>query len=367
MRRIFMEKERLNNVLDKMADCQVNNLLVTDPSSIDYLINYHTDPGERLLALLIPLEGQPILILNKLFPEYIDPSETIHQIHYSDGEDIISTISKLLHPGLTGIDKIWPSHFLLDLMTTRQDIDYCNGSLIIDQIRSIKTPAEIEKMLDASHRNDQAVGRLIDLLPQALSETEMTEKLATIYQELDCDGFSFEPIVAYGANAADPHHVTDQSKPQPGQCVVLDIGSSRQGYCSDMTRTVFFEEVSDEDRHVYETVLKANLAAIEQVKPGVSFASIDKAARSVIEEAGYGQYFTHRTGHSIGRDVHEYGDVGPFNQDLVQVGNTFSIEPGIYIPGRIGVRIEDLVVVTKDGCKVLNDYPKELKIIKKDR
>ena len=141
------------------------------------------------------------------------------------------------------------------------------------------------------------------------------------------------------------------------------MGCKYKGYCSDMTRTVFYQEVSDEARNVYELVKAANEAAEAIIRPGVKLCDIDKTARDLITEAGYGKEFNHRLGHFIGKDVHEYGDVS-INFDLeVEEGMIFSIEPGIYLPGKFGVRIEDLVMVTKDGCKVLNSYPKDLKVI----
>jgi Xaa-Pro dipeptidase len=130
-----------------------------------------------------------------------------------------------------------------------------------------------------------------------------------------------------------------------------------------MTRTVFYKKADDLQRKIYNIVLEANLKAIETVKPGVRFCDIDAAARNHIENFGFGGYFTHRTGHSIGLDVHETGDVSAVNTDIVQEGMIFSIEPGIYLPGKFGVRIEDLVLVTSTGCEVLNHFPKELQII----
>ncbi len=360
-----MTQNKLDTILEQMNQQHLSHLIISDPFSIDYLIGYYTDPGERLLLLVLQADGQMRLILNRLFPPFQPQTrqENLQVDYYNDGEAILELLSKKIDFRKTGVDKKWPSIFLIELMNHSPHMQVVHGSPIIDQLRAVKTPAEIEKMTDASKRNDQAMQEVINLLKKAYTEIEMVDQLAKIYTALDCDGFSFEPIIAYGPNGADPHHITDDSKPEPGQSVVIDIGSSRHGYCSDMTRTVFYGQPSQRDQEIYHTVLEANLAAIKQIKPGVTFASIDQAARQVIEEAGYGEYFTHRTGHFIGREVHEYGDVGPFNEAKVEVGNVFSIEPGIYLPGEMGVRIEDLVVVTEDGCQLLNHYPKELIII----
>ena len=248
-------------------------------------------------------------------------------------------------------------------MAARQDLQPVNAAYLVDDLRAIKSPEEQELMREASALNDQATLALINLVADGLPESEMVSELAGIYQRLGCQGFSFEPIIAYGANGADPHHETNDDRPQSGDSVVIDIGSSYKGYCSDMTRTVFYGEPDEESRRVYETVRQAQEAAIKAVRPGATFASIDRAARQVIEEAGYGEYFTHRTGHFIGREVHEAGDVSEFNQAKAQVGQIFSIEPGIYLPGKVGVRIEDLVLVTETGCQVLNQVSKDLIVV----
>ena len=218
-------------------------------------------------------------------------------------------------------------------------------------------------MIEASRLNDLAVERLIKEVNKGYTEKELADKLLDIYHDLGSEGFSFYPICCYGANAADPHHSNDDSTGKSGDSVILDIGCLWNGYCSDMTRTVFYQEVSEEAKEVYGLVRLANETAEAMIKPGVRLCDIDKAARDIITDAGYGKEFNHRLGHFIGKDVHEFGDVS-VNFDLeVKEGMIFSIEPGIYLPGKFGVRIEDLVMVTKDGCKVLNSYPKDLFVI----
>ena len=159
-----------------------------------------------------------------------------------------------------------------------------------------------------------------------------------------------------------PHAVPSEKKLEPGDFVTMDFGCRYHGYCSDMTRTFFTGEPSEEERKVYELVRQAQAAAEALVKPGVRLCDIDAAARDLITEAGYGPYFNHRLGHFIGLEDHEAGDVSAVNEKVVAPGMCFSIEPGIYLPGKFGVRIEDLVLVTEDGCEVLNHYPHELRV-----
>ena len=358
-----MQAERLEALVKGIKAAGIAQQLVADPSSIAYLIGYETQPGERLLLLKVAADGRHQLYLNQLFPQASGLADDIEIVTYRDGEPVISWLAQSLAPVKTGIDKVWPSHFLLDLMAARQDLQPVNAAYLVDDLRAIKSPEEQELMREASALNDQATLALINLVADGLPESEMVSELAGIYQRLGCQGFSFEPIIAYGANGADPHHETNDDRPQPGDSVVIDIGSSYKGYCSDMTRTVFYGEPDEESRRVYETVRQAQEAAIKAVRPGATFASIDRAARQVIEEAGYGEYFTHRTGHFIGREVHEAGDVSKFNQAQAQVGQIFSIEPGIYLPGKVGVRIEDLVLVTETGCQVLNQVSKDLIVV----
>lgn len=356
-----MYSNRIKALLKEMRKDNVTDLLISDPASIAYLVAYQTSPGERLLLLHVQQEGQLMLYLNRLFPAFAtqEIQELVAVRYYSDGEAVLSAIANELNKGQTGIDKNWPSHFLLDLMNLVPDFQPVQGSYLVDQLRSVKNEEEQAKMKVASSKNDQAMEELFKLIPLGIPEDRMVEHLATLYSTLDCDGFSFEPIIAYGPNGADPHHETNQDIPQLGDSVVIDIGSFYQGYASDMTRTVFYGEPDQESLRIYNTVRAANEAAIAMIKPGVKFSDIDLTARRLIEEAGYGPHFTHRLGHSIGREVHEIGDVSQHNHDKVQVGNVFSIEPGIYIPGKIGVRIEDLVIVTEDGCEVLNHVTKE--------
>lgn len=342
----------------QMTRHNMANLIVSDPYSIRYLTGYYTDPGERLLALVMTPETT-LLVLNQLFPP-AEVNDTIEVLTYHDGEAIIDTIAARLADGTTGIDKFWPSQFLLELMHAKSTLHPVAGSPLVDHLRAIKSATEIERMREASQLNDQIMSQIVQDITGNQTEAELVHQLLDYYQASGHSGVSFDPIIAFGANGADPHHTYDDSKPQRGDSVVVDIGGIYQGYASDMTRTFFYEEASEEAIRVYQTVRRANEAAIDAVRPGVPLRDIDLTARRIIEEAGYGEYFTHRLGHFIGQEAHEAGDVSQYNDQLTEVGQVFSIEPGIYLPGQLGVRIEDLVVVTEDGCEVLNRYSKEL-------
>ena len=219
-------------------------------------------------------------------------------------------------------------------------------------------------MREAGAANDKIMERLIPYVNKGLTEKELEKIVRDMYAETGHSGVSFDPITAYGKSGADPHHVTDETKGKRGDSVVLDIGGILNDYCSDMTRTVFLGEVSEKGREIYEIVKEAERRGIEAAKPGNRMCDVDNACRDYITEMGYGPYFTHRTGHSIGMEDHEFGDVSSVNTDIIKPGQCFSVEPGIYLMDEgIGVRIEDIVLITEDGCEVLNNFTKDLIVV----
>ncbi|MBU3201505.1 aminopeptidase P family protein [Clostridium estertheticum] len=357
-----MLNERLNKVLKIMAKDKIPQMIVSDPAAIFYLTGKWILSGERMLVLYINLDGQNKLFINELFP--IDEDLGVEKIWFNDTQSPVEILAKNIDKEAPmGIDKNWPAHFLIKLMKLKGGSTFVNGSEILDRVRMCKDENEKDLMRVASKLNDTAVDKMIKLIPKKYSEKKMGKLLSDIWDDMGTQGHSFDPIIGYGANAADPHHEMDESTVKEGDSIVIDIGCKMNSYCSDMTRTVFYKTVSDHSREVYNIVKEANKRGIEKVKAGVRFCDIDAAAREYITEKGYGKYFTHRLGHSIGIEVHDFGDVSAANTDKVQVGQIFSIEPGIYLPGDVGVRIEDLVIVTKDGCEVLNHYTKDLIIV----
>lgn len=356
-------KERAQRLIASMKENGVDQLIVSDPAAINYLMGELMNPGERMMVLLLDAAKETTqLIISKLYPQGDNPVWPV--TYFDDVDDCVGILcEKIIENGVIGIDKNWPARFLLSLMKKRSDLEYQNGSYMLDKIRQIKTKEEQEFMIEASRLNDLAMEQLIKETDKGYTENELADRLLEIYKSLGSKGFSFYPICCYGANAADPHHDNDDSKGKEGDSVILDIGCMWNGYCSDMTRTVFLGSVTDEQRKVYDIVKTANERAIAAVRPGVRFCDVDAAARDYITQQGYGTYFVHRTGHNIGQEVHEAGDVSSANTDILKPGMVFSIEPGIYLTGSFGVRIEDLVLVTDDGCKVLNHFTKDLIVV----
>lgn len=357
-----MKENRVKRVLDNMAEMGLEQMVVTDPYSIFYLTGKMIKPGERLLALYLNTNGDHKIFINKLFTAEEDLE--IEKIRFTDTDDYLHLLSKYTdHSKKLGIDKNMRAVFLLPLMEDEAAAGFVNASVCVDKARALKDEEECELMREASRVNDEVMGELVKRIHAGITEEELAKDLKDIYKSYGAQGFSFEPSVSFGKMAAVGHHRPADVTLQDGDCILLDIGCVKDGYCSDMTRTVFFKEATAHQKEIYNLVRKANETAEKMIKPGVRFCDIDKAARDVIAEAGYGEYFTHRLGHSIGLEDHEQGDVSAVNTDSVKPGMTFSVEPGVYLPEDIGVRVEDLVLVTEDGCEILNHYSKEFVVV----
>ena len=356
-----MKEKRLNAVLEQMKKDNISQMLVSDPTSIFYLTGKLIHPGERLLVLYLSSTGNHKLFINELFPvDNID----CEIVWFNDTQNPIEILNKHLQSNSTiGVDKNWPARFLLSLMDLNKGSKFINSSYIIDILRTFKDEEEKNLMRKASKLNDCAMEKLKSTISDKFTEKQLVGELSKIYEDLGADGFSFDPIIAFADNGANPHGSPGNNIVKPGDAIILDIGCIKDNYCSDMTRTVFYKEAPEKAREIFEIVLEANKRAISIVKPGVRFCDIDAAARDYITEKGYGKYFTHRTGHSIGLECHDMGDVSSINTDEVKPGMIFSVEPGIYLPGEFGVRIEDLILVTENGYENLNKHNKDLCII----
>jgi Xaa-Pro dipeptidase len=353
-----MHLKRLARVIENMGQAGLSCILVTAPHSVYYLTGLFVHPGERMLALMVKEDGMTRLFANRLFA--LPPQENLPITEFDDTEDAVGVLADFLPAGKIGIDKLWPSGFTIRLMHARGDIVPVVGSTPVDDARMIKDAEEIARMRESSYLNDAAVERLIPTLRLGETELDVCDRYARLAKEVGGEGVSFSPLVCFGQNCAEPHHASDGTRLGAGQTVILDVGLSHGRMMSDMTRTVVFGRATDEMKKVYELVLRANEAGRRAARPGVEMREIDRAARGIIEDAGYGKYFIHRLGHGIGLEVHEPMDASAVNARKAVAGMTFSVEPGIYLPGKFGVRIEDLVCVTEDGCETLNALSRDL-------
>ena len=234
---------------------------------------------------------------------------------------------------------------------------------LLDGLRAAKDEEELARMRQAQRITDEAFREILNCIRPGLTEQEVAARL--VYELLRRGGrrVSFDPIVAAGANGSMPHAVPGETVIQPGMFVTMDFGCVYEGYCSDMTRTVAVGQPTDEMERVYHTVLEAQRAGIAAARAGVTGSEVDRAARQVIQQAGYGSFFSHSFGHSLGLEIHESPNASPSEQTVFPAGAVISAEPGIYLPGHFGVRIEDVLVLREGGCEDITQSPKKLIVL----
>ncbi|HAH60740.1 MAG TPA: peptidase M24 family protein [Treponema sp.] len=354
-------ENRIKRVCTAMKEKQLDALIISDPQSIWYLSGIRNEPYERMYVLYLEQNGTGSLFVNKLFNI---PHTGFREHWFTDSDDAVRILAGgPAQSGTIGIDKNWPARFLIPFAGYNKNVRCVLGSDCVDDARACKDSAEQALMKEASRINDICIERGFAFIREGVTEKEVAEYIEAQFKAEGAECPSFETIVSFGANAADPHHSPDDTAVKDGDCVLIDMGCRKNQYCSDMTRTNFFRRAPAEYAKLHDIVRTANEEAERIIRPGVRFCDIDAAARSIISDAGYGEYFTHRLGHFIGQSDHETGDVSSSNTSETREGMIFSIEPGIYLPGKFGVRVEDLVLVTKDGCGLLNKVDKHWKII----
>lgn len=357
-----MYDKRMANVIENMKRDGLDQLLVTSIPSVYYLTGVWVhDLGERMLALYLNADGDAHLFIHQMFVMSLKGYP--HFETFSDTDDCVSLVASRIRPGTLGVDKFWPTHFTLRLMAALPQVTVKNGSAPVDRARMCKDGEEIRLLRESSRLNDIAVTRTIAGIREGMTEKELGNLYIRIAEELSPEGSAFAPNTSFGPNTADSHHNNTLDTLKRGDNVLIDVGLLYGRYFSDMTRTVFLGNASDEQKRLYDVVRRANEAGRAAVRPGVPMSAFDAAARKVIDDAGYGQYFLTRTGHGIGLECHEFPDNSPACQILAQPGMCFSVEPSVSLAGRFGIRVEDLVLVTEDGCETLNHLDRELTVL----
>lgn len=357
-----MKQNRLFNVLANMEQFGIDQVLISAPASIFYLTGQWIEPHERMLVLSLQTNGVHRLFANELFAAQDDPDFEL--CLYDDTMDPVRLLSETMTNKKLGIDKSWPSKFLIPLLQICPNLDICEGSSVVDLARMYKDEEEIALLKASSALNDRVITYAFSHLHEGMTETELCKIIAEQYDLGGATGEESATLACFGAGCAEPHHEPNNTRLKKGDAVLIDTGKPLQRYYSDMTRTMFFAEATELERSVYELVKKANAEAVKAIQPGVSLSAIDNVARKVIEDGGYGKYFTHRLGHGLGLEIHEPPDVSAKSTEIfAQPGMVFSVEPGIYLPEQFGVRIEDLIVVTDHGAELLNHVDRNFTII----
>lgn len=360
-------ERRLAAAAANTADAGLAGLVITPGYDLRYLIGSRAETFERLAALVLPASGEPTLVVPRLelatFKESAD-ALGLGVRTWVDGDDPYRLVSAALGGGpvTTGVSDSMPALHLLPLAAAL-DVLPVLATDALRELRMIKEETEIDALRRAGSAIDRVHARIPELLVPGRTEADVA---ADIAEAIVAEGHSEVAfvIVGSGPHGADPHHRFSDRTLQAGDIVVVDIGGTMEpGYHSDCTRTYSIGEPEPVVAQHYSVLQRAQRAAFEAVRPGVTAAQVDAAARCVLAEAGLADYFVHRTGHGIGLCVHEEPYLVAGNDVALAAGMTFSIEPGIYFPGRWGARIEDIVVVTEDGALSVNQRPHELTVV----
>lgn len=359
-------KQRIVRAQQLLADQGMAAVIATSPRNLFYFSGIWLDSNERLQAVVIPQKGVPVIIAHEMFREEVRPVQGMEQQFWADGEDAIALLGQALPRGAEpiSVDSHWPSGHFIQLIKIQPQLSYVESTSIIETLRSVKDAAEIALLQESGQAVDRVMEKLMRWIKTGITELEVVREVKRLFREEGIYDLSFEPIVAAGGNAALPHHQPDQTVLKTGDTVVLDIGGVKNHYCSDMTRTVVLGEASAEISEVYRVVQRAQEATVKAIQPGRPMQEIDQVARGIICQAGYGPCFTHRTGHGIGLEVHEEPYLAPGNRKVLEAGMVVSVEPGIYLPGKFGIRVEDIVVVTANGAIRLNQVTRQLVCVK---
>ena len=358
---------RLSHGAQQASDAGLAGLLVAPGPDLLYFTGYAPIAiTERITMLVIDASGEPrmiVPILERPDAEAAPGAPLVLIADWKDGDDPYQATAALLRPeGRYAIsDSAWAMH-VLGLQRTLPRSGYESMTSALPMLRAVKNDDEIERLAAAGAAADESFEDIAGVRFAGRTENEIAADLAGFLRAHGHSQVDFT-VVGSGPNGANPHHEMSERTIEDGDMVVLDFGGLKDGYGSDTTRCVHVGEPTDEEREVHEIVRRAQQAGFEAVRPGVACQEIDRAARKVIADAGYGEYFIHRVGHGIGLTTHEPPYMIEGETHLIEPGMCFSIEPGIYLPDRFGVRIEDIVVATEDGGRRLNNTPHELRIV----
>jgi len=349
-----------------MSEKGIDALFLAPGPNMYYLSAFLEEPSERLLTLILPHSGEPLFVVPELYEDHVRSVSWVEDyISWKDPEDpnsVLSAALKQLQVSLrvVGVDTRMWSRFLLMLLAAAPNARFADAASVMSSLRIRKSRQEIELMKSSAEIADATFMEAVKGFRHGMREHEMAAKIMYELRRLGADGMAFEPVVGSGPNAAHPHYRSGHRELRRGDLVVLDFGCLYRGYNSDVTRTVAIGDCDAERKRAYSIVQSAQEEACEKAASGMEAQSLDKVARDIVESAGYGQFFIHRMGHGIGLEIHEEPYIVAGNSMKLENGMTFSIEPGIYVPGQYGVRIEDIVVIEAGKARRLNHSSREL-------
>jgi Xaa-Pro dipeptidase len=361
-------ERRLLKLAQAQEESHVDLVAIVPGANLRYLTGLEMSTSERVTLALFPLGSQPVFVLPELEAPRARANLAVEAsfYSYSDQEGPQPALRQAardlrLEGKIVAVEHLRMRVLELRLLEEHAaNARFVDGEPLLSQLRILKDTEEIAAMRRASGVNEECFRQVAAHIQTGITEQE----LASIWQKAALDASGGElpevPIVASGPHGASPHTTATSRPVENGDLVIIDGFLRVEGYYSDVTRTYAVGEIDEELEKIYSIVEEANAAGREAVKPGIRAEEVDRATRQVIEKAGYGEYFSHRTGHGLGLEIHEPPYMVEGNEVILQPGMTFTVEPGIYLPGKGGVRIEDDILVTEDGCETLTNLPRDL-------
>ena len=362
-----MREKYLNKLVDILKNEKIDAILIAPSEEMEFIMGHNTHLCERFQALIIKNDGSYFYICNLLTQDEIQSvlGPDIKVYGWFDGDKFTDTVNKAFQEqGLIGktvaVNSTERAFIILQIMEA-MDVKFINGKPFLEDMRIIKDEEELENLRMAARITDESYDELLKFIRPGIKEADIAEKMKEIFKEKGADeGFT---MVCSGPNSSYPHYNDDQRVIQEKDIIILDWGCKYKNMCADMSRTIFVGGITEEERKVYEIVRASQEAGEKAAVKGAYIPDVDKASRDIIQKSGYGRYFFTRLGHGIGYSVHEAPDIKAGNERNLEKGMVFSIEPGIYIAGKFGMRIENIVAVTEDGNEVLNKATKEIMIV----
>ena len=358
--------DRLARVRAEMSHRGVDALIVSVGRDLPYLVGYEAMPLERLTLLVVPREGEASMLIPRLeAPRVAEMPSVFRLVPWNETDDPVALAHGLLGgAGTVAVgDQMW-SRFLVELLAHRPQTSWVRSVTVMEALRSRKDAAEIAALAAAAAAADRVAAQLqsgqISLVGRTEADVSADISARLIAEGHDKVNFA---IVAAGENAASPHHHAGDRVIRRGEIVLCDFGGTMNGYCSDITRCVHLGEPPSDIADAYAALMEAQAAGVAAGTVGTPCQDVDTAARSVLESAGYGEWFVHRTGHGIGMEEHEDPYMVQGNRTLIESGHAYSVEPGIYVPGKWGMRLEDIVVATDNGPRALNTADHSLVVL----
>lgn len=361
-----MNPLRLDKLQQQLQAHNLDGVALMPAPNMVYFSHIHSHVSERPIILFIPCEGEPAILIPTLEAMKAEAVGIKRIFAWNDTQGYVTAFQQAsealnLNSWKMGVEALHMRVLERDmLLRVAPDMEIVHADHIFATIRMVKEEAEIEAMLKAIAVAETAMEKLLPRIKIGQTEKQVAAMLSQLLMDEGADSIAFGPIVSTGVNAASPHAVPTDTPLQAGDLLVIDWGVYVDGYPSDITRTFAVGEIDEESKRIYNTVLKANEQGKAVAKPHATGQDVDRAAREVIEEMGYGDYFIHRTGHGLGLEVHEPPFMMEGYTEPLLEGHVFTVEPGIYVPNKVGVRIEDDVVITANGRRVLTTFPRDL-------